>query len=152
MFNSKIAAFLRNAKREDREAATPLIVFDKIISGSHGVKWEEHQNNHNLNNFNSNWDVLLPEPMQSFAERIEHVFIDHSPGNIKVYKLSERRYIFAYKHCEHNDTRDIVWLAGLIEELELDVDIILWDGYWEKLLLDITIPKDTVDSEIWTGV
>lgn len=134
--------FFISSMKEDRDNATPLIVFDKIISGSHGVKYAVHQNNHMLYRFNSNWDVLLPEPIQSFAESVEAVFFDHSPGNIKVYKLSERRYIFAYKHCEHNDTRDIIWLANLIEEMEFDVDIILWDGYWEKLLLDITIPKE----------
>lgn len=138
----KLKRFFVNSMKEDREAGTPLVIFDKIISGSHDVKYEVHQNNHNLNNFKSNWNILLPEPIQSFAESVEGVFFDHSPGNIKVYKLSKRRYIFAYKHCEHNDTRDIIWLANLIEEMEFDVDIILWDGYWEKLLLDITIPKE----------
>jgi len=75
-----------------------------------------------------------PEPIQSFVDSIAHVFIDHSLGNIKLYQIPDG-ILFVYRHCEHNDARDVIFLAGLLEELKLACEVILWDGYWEKLML-----------------
>lgn len=80
------------------------------------------------------------EPFKSFIESFGMVFYDHAEGNTYAWK-NGNTYLVAHCHCEHYHLSELVWLLELVVNNGFDIEIILWDEYWEKLMFKLKVKK-----------
>lgn len=89
-------------------------------------------------NYTENPKIEPNSKIALFCRQIQMLFPDHTEGAIKVYQLGVLSFIVACRHFEHNYKDDLRIFNDLVQDVCKHCEIILWDGYWEKLLLQVS--------------